>query len=345
MQDAFHWKWYYRSTEGRWAPSRSSLFVLFSMRVDCDLQRIFNRQHLFSHIMRFAAFIACFFCVSLGFKALSAEHWVFLDNKHVRLGVNMDAGASIGWFSHSHSNDNLLNRFDHGRYIQQSYYGDDDGSDWNGKPWCYNPVQGGSWKGEPSTLLESRIKEERLYVKTQPRQWASGEHVSEMYMEQWLSLDGGLARLKYRMTHMGATEHASKKHQEMPAVFVAPKLNTLVFCEASQPAWTNAALTRRQPGPPGSKDAIFETSERWAAWVNEKDEGLGIYFPHTDMVTSYRVTDTGIGNCSYLAPLQTWSLKPRMTVEYETVLAIGTIEQIRQVFSKIKSNEEAKNSK
>jgi hypothetical protein len=30
--------------------------------------------------------------------------------------------------------------------LQQSYYGDADGSSWNGQPWCYNPVQGGSWQ-------------------------------------------------------------------------------------------------------------------------------------------------------------------------------------------------------
>ncbi len=295
--------------------------------------------------MRTATIVACLIFISLGLRAQSAEHWVFLDNKHVRLGMNMDAGGCIGWFSHSHSSDNLLNSFDHGRYIQQSYYGDSDGSDWNGKPWCYNPVQGGSWKGKPAIMLESQVDEHRVYTKTQPRQWASGEDVSDMLMEQWINLEGGLARLKYRMTYTGTTEHASKKHQEMPAVFVDPKRHTLVFCEASKPAWTHAELTRRQPGPPGSKEGGIRTSERWAAWVNEKDQGLGIYFPHTDMATSYRVTDTGIGNCSYVAPLQTWSLKPGMIVEYETVLAIGSVDQIRQVFSKIKFDNESKTAK
>ena len=62
----------------------------------------------------------------------AAEHWIYLDNDHIRLGMNMDAGGSIGWFSASRSAENLLNAFDHGRYVQQSYYGDADGSDWNG---------------------------------------------------------------------------------------------------------------------------------------------------------------------------------------------------------------------
>ena len=66
--------------------------------------------------------------------------------------MNLSAGGAIGWFSASRSGSNLLNTFDHGRYVQQSFYGDADGSDWNGKPWRYNPVQGGSWKNEPAQI-------------------------------------------------------------------------------------------------------------------------------------------------------------------------------------------------
>jgi hypothetical protein len=282
--------------------------------------------------------LAGIICIGSSPQAVAAEHWIYLDNSHIRLGVNMDAGGSIGWLSPSRSSNNLLNAFDHGRYVQQSYYGDKDGSDWNGKEWCYNPVQGGSWKGKPSTVLDSKVEEHSLYVKTRPRQWASGEDVDNMIMEQWLRVDGGLARLKYSMTFTGSTEHSAKKHQELPAVFVDAKRHTLVFCDASQPAWTNAVLTRKQPGPPGTEGNIIKTSERWAAWVDEHDQGLGIYFPHTDMVTSYRVSDSGEGNCCYLAPLQTWALKPGLTFEYETVLAIGTVEQIRSIFAKISGN-------
>lgn len=265
----------------------------------------------------------------------AAEHWIYLDNGHLRLGMNMDAGGSIGWLSPSRSTDNVLNAFDHGRYIQQSFYGDKDGSDWNGKPWCYNPVQGGSWKGRPATVLESKVEEHSLYVKTRPRQWASGDDVNDMLMEQWFRLEGGLARLRHRMTWTGRTAHQNRKHQELPAVFVNPKRHTLVYCDAKEAAWTNAPLTRRQPGPPGTPGNIFHTSERWAAWVDGHDQGIGIFLPHTSTVTSYRVSDSGAGDCSYLAPLQTWALQPGMTFEFETVLALGTTEQIRRIFGKV----------
>ena len=268
------------------------------------------------------------------------EHWTYLDNGLVRLGVNMDAGGSIGWFSHSHSSANLLNAFDHGRYVQQSYYGDADGSEWNGKPWRYNPVQGGSWKGVPATVLEKKEGKDTLYVKTKPRQWAGGADVDEIIFEQWLTLEGGLARLKYRMTFTGTAEHRPT-HQELPAVFVTPRCDTLVFCEKGAPAWANAPLTRRQSGPPGAKDAIVKFSEPWAAWVDGEGQGLGVYFPHTDFATTYRVRDTGPGDCSYIAPLQTFALKPGLVFDYETVLAIGNVEQIRAIFTKLHGQREA----
>ena len=274
----------------------------------------------------------------------SQEHWFYLDNGHVRLGVNVDAGGSIGWFSHSHSTANLLNAFDHGRYVQQSYYGDQDGSEWNGKPWRYNPVQGGSWKGVPATVLEKKEGKDSLYVKTKPRQWASGRDVDDMILEQWLTLDGGLAHLKYRMTYTGTAEH-QPTHQELPAVFVTPRCDTLVFCEKGSPAWTGAPLVRKLPGPPGAKDGIVKFSEPWAAWVDGDGQGLGMWFPHTDFATTYRVRNAGadgVGDCSYLAPLQTFALKPGLVFEYETVLAIGSAEQIRAIFTKLHAQREAR---
>jgi len=92
----------------------------------------------------------------------AVENWHYLDNGEVRLGVNLNAGGCIGWFSVSGSQDNLLNAYDVGRYVQQSYYGDEDGSDWNGKPWRYNPVQGGSWKNRASGGRGDEIRRDEL---------------------------------------------------------------------------------------------------------------------------------------------------------------------------------------
>ena len=78
----------------------------------------------------------------------SNDQWEFLDNGTIRVGVDKSRGACIGFFGETGTERNVLNHYDHGRFIQQSYYGDPDGSDWNGKPWRYNPIQGGSWRGK-----------------------------------------------------------------------------------------------------------------------------------------------------------------------------------------------------
>lgn len=259
--------------------------------------------------------------------AHAAEKWTYLDNGHVRLGVNLSAGACVGWFSHSHSSDNLLNAYDVGRYLQQSYYGDKDNSDWNGKPWRYNPVQGGSWKNKPAVVIESSEEKDQLYAKVQPRHWATGELLKEVMMEQWLRLDSGLARLKFKMTYSGDKEHAAY-HQELPALFVKPALDTLVFVNAEQ------QLTRKQPGFPNE---MIRFSEPWIAWVDNKDSGLGLWCPHAKEATCYRVREGNRGDVSYIAPLQTFALKPGLVFEYEVVLAIGTVEQIRAVFGKLRT--------
>ncbi|TDU66200.1 hypothetical protein EI77_03939 [Prosthecobacter fusiformis] len=256
----------------------------------------------------------------------AVEHWVFLDNGKVRLGANLSAGGCIGWFSHSHSSDNLLNAYDVGRYLQQSYYGDADGSDWNGKPWRYNPVQGGSWRNQPAQIVESREEKDLLYAKIIPRHWATGELLKEVTLEQWLQLEGGLARLKFKVTYTGEKEH-KPYHQELPALFVKPTLETLVF------VGEDGSLQRKQPGFPNE---LFRLGPKpWAAWVDARDSGLGLYVPHAQELTSYRVRNGNRGDCSYCAPIRTFALKPGLVFEYEVVLAIGSVEQMRTVFGRL----------
>jgi hypothetical protein len=274
------------------------------------------------------AFFLSLLCLT---EAVAQEQWTFLDNGHVRMGVNLSAGACVGWFSQSRSPRNLLNTSDEGRYLQQSYYGDADGSKWDVKPWRYNPVQGGSWRREPSVVLESRADKTSLYAKTRPRHWATGALLDDVVFEQWLTLDGGLARLRFKMTYTGATEHRPA-HQELPALFVQPEYETLVFCEKGRAPWKGEPLTRKQPGP--TNEHIHFT-EPWAAWVDATGQGLGLYVPHASEATCYRFRDGGVTDCSYVAPVQTFALKPGLVFEYEAVLAIGTVEQIRAVFTKL----------
>ncbi len=266
--------------------------------------------------------------------ATGAEtNFVFIDNGQIRLGVKSSSGAGIAWFSESGSVRNLLNHFDHGRLIQQSYYGNKDGSLWDKTPWRWNPVQGGGYKGKAATVLELKTETDSLYARTRPRHWATEADLPEVTMEEWISLTGKLAHVRFRMSYHGTVTHA-KTSQEIPAFFAEPDLSTLVVYDGKEP-WTGASLSRSQPGWPNESRKI---SEHWAAYVDTNNFGIGAYVPLADRVTCYRFAagrSSREGACSYFAPLISFAITPGFVFEYHLYLTIGTAGEIRQNFRRV----------
>lgn len=262
------------------------------------------------------------------------EEWVYFDNGKVRLGVNRSAGAAIGWFSKSGSGGNLLNHYDHGRYVQQSWYGDADGSDWNGKPWVWNPVQGGGWKGQPAETLAFRAESPtKGYARTRPTHWATGEAIDDVVFEEWITLEEEVVKIRYRMTYSGEVKHAPRS-QELPAVFLEDRLTTLVIYDGKRP-WTGGPLSRSIPGWPNEKRT---PTEKWAAYVDPAtDRGVGVYVPAADSMTCYRFGKPGQkGACSYFAPIKTMAIIPGFRFDYEVWLTSGSIDEIRRRFAAIR---------
>ncbi|MDF7822580.1 hypothetical protein P4B35_01040 [Pontiellaceae bacterium B12227] len=261
--------------------------------------------------------------------AMAESEWEYLDNGVVRIGVDKARGSGIGYFGESKTGRNLLNHFDEGRFIQQSYYGAPDGSFWNKKPWTYNPVQGGSWDGKKAATLAFRKTEQSLYAKIEPRNWSGGQRCPEAIMEQTLMLTGAVAKVTFKMSFTGK-DQGKPRHQEMPAVFVDAALSNLVY-------YTDGKLIRRIPGWPNESG---RTSEHWTAWLNQDDWGIGIYTPGTDGFTCYRFGTGATGSeasaCSYIAPVRTFALKGGLVVEYDVFLTIGTLEEIERRFAEIK---------
>ena len=262
-------------------------------------------------------------------ESTTPDDWSYLDNGQIRLGVKKSSGAAIAWLSQSGSTRNLINHFDRGRLIQQSYYGDKDGSLWNQKPWRWNPVQGGDWRGNPATVLELKIDRTTLYAKTQPRHWATGQLLPDVTMEQWIDLADRIAHVRYRMTYTGTHAHA-KADQEIPAFFTEPDLDTLVLYDGNAP-WTNGPLSRSKPGWPNESRKI---AEHWAAYVDEKDFGVGAYVPAADRLTCYRYVE-GKASCSYFAPITTFAITPGFVFDYDVYLTVGTSAAIRDSFRDI----------
>lgn len=257
----------------------------------------------------------------------------FLSNGVVKIGVDLASGGAVFWFSELPGDRNLLNHADRGRFIQQSYYGHDDGSKWVDKPWRWNPVQGGDYKGKPARVLETEEKDNSIYVKSVPVNWAGGEDVEDCRMEEWISLDGKVATIRYRFTYQGKTENPAV-HQEMPAVFVDYDLATLSCYDGDKP-WTGATLREDSPGWPNESR---KTPENWAAWLGKDGRGVGVHFPGTGEITCYRFKgEAGPkgGGCSYFAPIRTTAIVPGFQQEYTIHITIGSAREIRERFRKL----------
>lgn len=262
----------------------------------------------------------------------------FLANDKVRIGVDLASGGAVFWFSEMPTNRNLLNHFDRGRFIQQSYYGQPDGSKWVDKPWRWNPVQGGDYKGKPARVLKVEEEANSIYIKSVPVNWAGGEDVEDCRMEEWISLHGEIAKIRYRFTYRGKIQHPPV-HQEMPAVFVDYDLETLA-CYTGDKPWTGAPLSKDSPGWPNESRKV---TEEWAAWLGKDGRGLGVHFPGTTEMTCYRYEGPSGpegGGCSYFAPIRTTAIGPEFQQEYTIYLTVGSAPEIRGRFEKLQKEKQ-----
>jgi len=276
--------------------------------------------------------------LAVPFNRGDTNDWLYLDNGQIRLGVKKTSGCAIGYFSAATSATNLLNNFDRGRFVQQSYYGDPDGSFWAGKPWRWNPVQGGGWQGGGAKLLELTHDHGRLYAKTLGVHWASGKSLPEVIMEEWITLNGRIAKVRFRMSYAG-TNTFRPANQEIPAFFADASLHTLILYDGQKP-WTGDPVCRVQPGWPNENRQM---TENWAAYVDDQDFGVGAYVPAARLLTCYRYKGEGAIGCSYFAPLANFAIRPAFIFQYEVYLTIGKTREIRDAFYRI--HNEAWNSK
>lgn len=258
-----------------------------------------------------------------------SNDWIWLGNRSLRVGLLQSSGGAVAWLGTPASGRNLINHFDRGRLVQQSWYGSQDGSDWNGRPWRWNPVQGGDWQGKPSQITARRVSESQAFVSTQPTHWATGAPVVDAVMEQSLRLCHEILEIRFRFRYSGAESHPPQ-HQELPAVFADPQLRNLVLAEGS-PAWTGTRLSRSRPGWPNEYRQLVEP---WAAWVDDSDWGLGCCVPRIQQLTCYRFgsTESAPGACSYFAPIETLAVVPGFDFAWDVWLTIGTVSQIRERF-------------
>lgn len=258
------------------------------------------------------------------------KDWVFLENEHLKVGLLRGHGGAIGWLSAAGSDRNLLNAFDHGRLLQQSYYGREDGSRWVQQPWRYNPVQGGDYRGQRAEVLEFTVTDSTASVTTRPRHWANGQLLAECTMRQHVELDGQMVKIRFEFTYDGTDEHP-EYHQETPAMFVHPDYASLVWYQGDKP-WQDQPLQRQSPGWPNE---YHRCDESWAAFVDDTDHGIGVFVPGVAQLTCYRFRGEADSSCSYVAPLHQFSLTPGLQFKYNAYVTLGQVETIRRRFAQV----------
>lgn len=270
----------------------------------------------------------------------------YLSNREIKVGVDLAMGGAIAYVSRADedADKNVVNTFDLGREIQQSYYsgpqefrpaGAVQHPGWPKWPW--NPVQAGDSFDNPSEVLAHSNDGSTLYVKTRPKQWALKNCPADCTMEQWITLDRNVAAVKNRLTNArGEKGSYPGRHQELPAVYTNTTLTRLLTYNGLQPfaeesAAEIAVVGKTPPGPPWT---YWRATEGWAAFVNESDWGLGVFLPGCHYFAGGYTGAAGQGTQSpgtgYMSPIRTEILDHDMVYEYTYFLILGSLGDIRR---------------
>ena len=259
----------------------------------------------------------------------------YLDNGVIRVGIDLDRGGAINYLSESGASASVVNIYDLGRYIQQSYYSGPDPFIPPGavqhpsyEGWGWNPVQAGDVYNYRSQVIAASNDADTLYVKCIPKQWALLDVDSECTMEAWITLDANRVHVRNRLVNarLDLTRY-SARHQELPAVYTVGTLYRLFTYTGNAP-FTGDVLTQIQrKGPPW---AYWNSTENWSALVDDDDWGLGVFVPGAVLSVGGFHGTLGWGgpthsSTGYIAPLHTDLLDFDIVYEYEYTLILGDL--------------------
>lgn len=276
-------------------------------------------------------------------KELPKEKMSFIDNGTIKVGVNLALGGAITWVSKSGSAENVVNSHDLGRQIQMSYYsGPNPYIAGDKKPvehWAklgWNPIQSGDWAMNPSKVLEHKNDGRSIYVSCVPMQWPHDGVPGECTFESWIRLEGSAVRVRCRINNARSDKTLYfARHQEMPAVYVnGPYCRLMTYTNAEPFMGSPLAEIAKGPEVKGPW-ASWTTTEFWAAQVNKKDWGLGVWQPATSRFIGGFAGRPGSGGpkdgpTGYIAPIRSEFLDHNIGHEYGYALILGTLKEIRE---------------
>ncbi len=272
----------------------------------------------------------------------------YLDNGTVRVGVNLDAGGAITYLSDSRVGVNMVNNHDWGRQIQMSFYsgpipylpnGKKPAQNWLKLGW--NPVQSGDAFGNQSEVLEFANNGNILYVKCRPMHWPHNNVPANCTFETQLRLNGNAVQVTSRIHNFRKDKNQyPARMQELPALYTNESWHRLFTYTGPEP-FTGDALTQIKKSWSTEQDlrnnnvwARWLATENWAALVDDKGRGVGLW--HDDAYIFQGGFFGVFGKkgpkdayCGYFAPHYYELLDYNIEYEYNYVLIVGSVDEIR----------------
>jgi hypothetical protein len=279
--------------------------------------------------------------ISLSVSAQPKE--ISSDNGVLKVKFDLTRGGAISYISLSGSNRNLVNIYDEGRYIQQSYYAGKsvdrkaEGQSPKWSPWCWNPIQVGDEFKNRAKILDYKQNRDTLYVKCIPMQWDMNNKPAEAVLEQQTVLSANVLKVHCKLTCKRTDSiygEGELVDQELPAVYPISALSKLYAYLGNKPfvndTISNLKVKFLQDGFWGK---YFGVSENWMAFVDDSKWGMGVYNSRcTDFLAGIAGKPGGEsteGRTSYIAPVKKEILNKKSVYEYDYYIIIGSLDEIR----------------
>ncbi len=292
--------------------------------------------------------ILVFSCLLSSAQTLSCEGKIvesqmrYIDNGIIKLGVNLGLGGAITYIADSSNGKNIVNNWDWGRQIQMSFFagpqpyiekGQKPKKHWEHIGW--NPIQAGDDYGNGSKVIEFTKTDTSIYVKCIPMPWPLNNVPGECTYECWIDLKDNTVQVRCRLNNARSdkTQYADR-HQELPAVYTNGEYYRLMTYRGDKPFTGDSVDRIPKKSDGGLPWEYWLATENWAALVNDDDWGLGIYKPDNLLLIGGFAGEEGKGGThdsptGYIAPLQMEILDHNITYDYNYVLIVGDLSDIR----------------
>lgn len=314
------------------------------------------------------------------FNRAVPEREIFIENENYKLGIDLLWGGALSYLEDKNSdveavkvndiikvdsnaslrynakavnkNVNLINRYDAGRLVQQSYYGTSSGDytpgEYMGNTWAYNPVQGGNQFNDSSKIVDVIISDNSIRVKCRPLDWAkTKENITPSYMEATYEFVDNSVHVSCRFVDFSGYNNTETRSQEIPAFYCIEPFNNFIYYSGDNP-WQGENLTTVDDLIfwPDAGYPNYTSLECWSAFIGEFEDsfGIGIYVPdETTFLTgvyargeTYETDPSLSSSTSYIAVVKDMILNDFEPVEYEFYLTTGDSSEIRKNFNTIK---------